>query len=906
MIELKNVNKSFKNGSSTITAVNSLSLELPERGLVVLLGKSGSGKSTLLNIIGGLDDYSGEISYGDGTTVSGYQPFRFDKYRSENIGYVFQNFYIDEDITIVENIRRGLIISGITDKAEQTKRITESLRAVGLLLYKRRLASSLSLGQKQRVAIARAIAIMPKILLADEPTGNLDSENGKAILDILKNLSKQMLVICVTHNESLANDNADIIYHLQDGKIESQEIKREQEALSVSSQPEEETIQEVKSYTADVKDVKVSLMSDESSSDKGEIKIFIKDGKNYIYIPENYQVTKEDMTAEFTALKAKKKEIEKQKSLTQVGSYDTSTFKNEHKSAFITKGFFKNTITKKQRRLTIILSFFIAVALAIGSAVVYNIHEAISSYSDVYNSRYDIAISSEDATDQLSDQDLKAILKDENNGITGLGSAHTGTINSSSATIYGSIGLPDNYTAYRDADSLKDGEIAVDDRFALNYVDFSHKNVNSIRGIKIPLYNQNGELTYYTVKDVYDSDNNLGELIVGGINNKDDLFWFTYFNSALTSFSTIYESDKEIINYRPDSINLFSNLEVIDDPFSATVKVSKSVRDYLLKYQHYFTDYDIPQYDDSTKDTLNISISDLLSSYVDEEGYKIYIPDTFLSKDKDAFLLSLIPEVPFIAEKPSDSIKTSELKTDDIYSTYPEVYINQRFYDLLNSSADDITSSLQNLGYQLVGTFTGSDSLFVFADEDFAIKSLMKGMIREDTNYSILHGTSYYYIFMTENKNKVLSYYEDNPDLEVVDVSSLSTGYNNGMYNIIYGIIIFIIAIELLLYALLFRSKMAFDLKAIGIYRSLGMKRIQIVTHYLISTLTSLTAQFLVPYLVVHALILLVSNFNFITSPLYIFLGALAGYILVFIAVLIPLAALLLKTPHKILTKYDI
>ena len=166
MIRIEHVSKSFRNGSGYLKALDDVSLTLPERGFVFLLGKSGSGKSTLLNLVGGLDKSEGTIDYGSLMKEEGRKDF--DDFRRRNVGYVFQDFYLDEEATVFENIRQGLAISGIEDMEEVRKRADSSLKAVGLVLYKRRKASQLSLGQKQRLAIARAISIAPKIILRQE------------------------------------------------------------------------------------------------------------------------------------------------------------------------------------------------------------------------------------------------------------------------------------------------------------------------------------------------------------------------------------------------------------------------------------------------------------------------------------------------------------------------------------------------------------------------------------------------------------------------------------------------------------------------------------------------------------------------------------------------------------------
>ena len=220
MIKLQNLEKYFnRKRSNEIHVVNDITLELPRTGLVVLLGPSGSGKTTLLNVIGGLDKvHSGTIDF-DGIEMKRYKGNQWDDIRNEHIGYIFQNYNLLNDQTVYDNIALTLRMTGIVDKDEIDKRINYILDNVGMINYRRRRAANLSGGQQQRVAIARALAKNPKVIIADEPTGNLDSKNTFDIMNILRNISHNKLVVLVTHEESIANLYADRIIRLKDGEI---------------------------------------------------------------------------------------------------------------------------------------------------------------------------------------------------------------------------------------------------------------------------------------------------------------------------------------------------------------------------------------------------------------------------------------------------------------------------------------------------------------------------------------------------------------------------------------------------------------------------------------------------------------------------------------------------------------
>ena len=223
MIKLNNVDKYFNKGKQNeIHVINNTSLEFSNKGLVSILGASGSGKTTLLNVIGGLDKATGTIDF-DGTVINKYKSDTWDKIRNEKIGYIFQNYHLIESMTVFDNIKLSLTMLGITSKEEIDYKVNYVLEAVGMYRYRRKKAGELSGGQKQRVAIARALVKDPEVIIADEPTGNLDTNNSVEVLKIIKEISKEKLVILVTHNKNLANNFSDRIITVSDGKVISDE-----------------------------------------------------------------------------------------------------------------------------------------------------------------------------------------------------------------------------------------------------------------------------------------------------------------------------------------------------------------------------------------------------------------------------------------------------------------------------------------------------------------------------------------------------------------------------------------------------------------------------------------------------------------------------------------------------------
>ena len=215
MIELKGISKTYQSKGVKVEALRGVTLTLPERGMVFVVGKSGSGKSTLLNILGGLDSpTSGEMLV-DGISVKEFRSRDYDAYRNDYVGFVFQEYNLIDSLTVEENVELALNLRGEKD----AKAVGEVLDRVELSGYGTRKISSLSGGQKQRVAIARALIKRPRLLIADEPTGALDSETGNSLFRLLKELSKEVLVVVVSHDLDFAHTYGDRIVELADGRV---------------------------------------------------------------------------------------------------------------------------------------------------------------------------------------------------------------------------------------------------------------------------------------------------------------------------------------------------------------------------------------------------------------------------------------------------------------------------------------------------------------------------------------------------------------------------------------------------------------------------------------------------------------------------------------------------------------
>lgn len=220
MLEIKNIKKSYKTGDFKQEVLKDISIQFRENEFVAILGPSGSGKTTLLNILGGLDRYdSGDLIINNKSTKK-FKDSDWDAYRNNSVGFVFQNYNLITHISILNNVEMGMTLSNV-GKSERRRKALKALELVGLKSHINKKPSQLSGGQMQRVAIARAIVNNPDIILADEPTGALDSKTSVQIMELIKAQAKNKLVIMVTHNEELAVEYATRIIRLKDGCIAS-------------------------------------------------------------------------------------------------------------------------------------------------------------------------------------------------------------------------------------------------------------------------------------------------------------------------------------------------------------------------------------------------------------------------------------------------------------------------------------------------------------------------------------------------------------------------------------------------------------------------------------------------------------------------------------------------------------
>ncbi|MGN0630381.1 MAG: ABC transporter ATP-binding protein, partial [Ruminococcus sp.] len=241
MLELKGITKDYLAGENTVHALKGIDLKFRKSEFVSILGPSGCGKTTMLNIIGGLDKYTTGDLVINGKSTKSFKHRNWDSYRNHSIGFVFQSYNLIPHQTVLQNVELALTLSGVS-KSERRKRAKEALKEVGLENQIKKKPSEMSGGQMQRVAIARALVNNPDIILADEPTGALDTETSIQVMEILKSVAKDRLVIMVTHNPELAEKYSTRIIRMLDGVIKSDNMPLTEEEILAEQEKDRELI----------------------------------------------------------------------------------------------------------------------------------------------------------------------------------------------------------------------------------------------------------------------------------------------------------------------------------------------------------------------------------------------------------------------------------------------------------------------------------------------------------------------------------------------------------------------------------------------------------------------------------------------------------------------------------------
>ena len=373
MIKIERLNKYYNKGKSNeLHVINNTTITLPDTGLVCILGESGSGKTTLMNTVSGLDNFAGGVIEVDGTQIRKFGSKVQERVRNEKFGYIFQNYYLLMDRTVEYNIMLALSMYSLSD-AEKERRIDYVLKAVNMMRYKKRLVSQLSGGQQQRVAIARALAKSPRVIFADEPTGNLDEANTMNIMGILKKISRECLVVIVTHEKTIAEFFADKILWITDGRIE-REMDKESSSVYEYVDDSNLYLQEFSKKEIKNGDVQMEIYGSEEEQEL-TIQLVYDNGKLYLSAGNNANV-------EFLTDNDDKKVIDSKRPMVEMKDVNKIAFELETvQAAKKPKMSFREIaeIAGKNRKMLGIKQIFLAVTLFVMSImVVLSVREILS------------------------------------------------------------------------------------------------------------------------------------------------------------------------------------------------------------------------------------------------------------------------------------------------------------------------------------------------------------------------------------------------------------------------------------------------------------------------------------------------------------------------------------------------
>lgn len=808
MITLNKVNKYFNKGrKNQVHAINNTTLTLSDTGLVALLGPSGCGKTTLLNTIGGLDKVKSGSIHIDSNCVTSKFSYKVDKIRNINIGYIFQDYKLIDNMSVYDNVALTLKIIGIKDKEEIKKRVEYVLDKVGMLRYKRRPAGMLSGGERQRVGIARAIVKDPKIILADEPTGNLDSKNSLEIMKIIKAISKERLVILVTHEQDLAKFYASRIIEISDGKV----VKDYDNSSSSSLDYKMDNSFYLKDFknNNEMKENNININVYSDVDKKINLDIVIKNGNVYIKSNNEDKVEVVDDQSSIEFIDGHYKKIEKE----DIDKYE-----------FDFKDVADTSIEKK--------------------------------YSSIFNPITLLLNGFKKVFDYTS---LKKILL-------------IGFLVSGAFIMYAVSNLISTFV-YNDEDFVK---------YNKNYLMIQQKKIN----VNEYLESEKNEFVDYMIP---------GDSIIGFKLKMDDYYQTinssVILSGSLSSIDLIKKSDL-ILGRMPEN--------------EKEIVVDKMVLKKVINDNEILTMIGIESYDKMLNRKLTIKnmgeftivgITDLKSPsiYANKNLFINIIDNSYGNEDE------------YMVEEVSNGILDYELYLDSIElkeGRYPTgdyeviVNINNKGEMKLNKQ---IQTKINDVNLVVVGYYFSSNGYDFYLVNNNTIK------------YNLINKSSNITLYSKDKISAIESFRENN--LNIKDSYSLSkSNYKASLASknknilIVSSIMIIISLIEMYLMS---RSSFLSRIKEIGIYRAIGVKKLDIYKMFYgeifaITTLASLPGILFMAYSLSAMSKIKYLKGMFIINPLIVIVTIVFVYLFNLIIGLIPVHSVIRKTPASILARHDL
>ncbi len=875
MIKITNLNKYYnKNKSNEIHVIDNTSLELPNTGLITFLGHSGSGKTTLLNVVGGLDKATGQIDY-DGVSFNKYSVSKIDKFRSRNIGYVFQNYNLLLNETVYDNLRIALDLIGVSNLEEQKKRIEYTLKSVGMFKFRKKLASNLSGGQQQRVSIARALVKKSKIIIADEPTGNLDSKNSIEVMNILKKISEKALVLLVTHEENLANFYSDIIFELKDGKIINSKENVSSELFEDEESSNSIYLKDLEKKEEKTEIGNITVYSDNSKELKADISFIIKNGTIYLKSSESIKL----VDSRINIIDDHYKPIDKKK--IEGFDYDTSWYndtKEDKKTfkKFITR--LKNSLIsfrsvgKKQKLIYVCLTF-IGFIMAIAFASLAN-----GTMVDLGSTNYSKKVNVVDVPSNKSTINIlnSAYDSGEIDNVIPLAAR---SLKYTENVLYNYGVSVNEYTSVLPIDIVKpdlrfgnlpqkDDEIVVSDSFVNVIKKKTNRTDQEVLGLQVEM-TLDYTYGYYKICGI-SKDDNMMAYITSDAYDMIRIYPSSYYSFVIDNYP--FTMDRYIRNKAKEEYTIISGRD-IQNAFEILAN-----KDHKLGEQIY-VGVDIYEV---------VGIYD--SKYADSSSY--IIDQAFSVKDERCQAVSVESSLVTILEG-----KYPTSKQEVLANKYAGKAIGDTVkIDYKNYTVVGIYDGSVSLGYSYItnrSNRTFEDYYHYYSNYTFTVKKADAFNNR-----------------LKDYNAKLVNYYQYAESQRLDAQQQILKGF----------IIVFascVVASSLFVYFVM-RSKMLSDIYSIGVYRSLGASRFRINRKYISDILVLTTFTCLIGYVIgvlgyywfsymINSVVYELLNSKAIMfSWIYSVLGGLSLYAVMLIFGLLPIIMLQRKTPSEICSKYDI
>lgn len=675
MLVLKNVNKYFnKHKKNEIHVINNISLSFQDNGLIALLGPSGCGKTTLLNAIGGLDNIKSGSIYVNGKKISSKLSGKVDKIRNLNIGYIFQDYKLIDNISVYDNVAIVLTMLGIKDKKEIKDKVEYILDKVGMLRYKRRPASMLSGGERQRVGIARALVKNPDIILADEPTGNLDSKNSLEIMKIIKAISKDRLVILVTHEVNLAKFYASRIIELSDGKIVNDYINKDIEDLdyTIDNNIYLKDFKNHENIKTENKDI--NFYSD--NKDEIKLDIILKNGNIYIKGNTNDKVEVIDEYSNIELIndnykKIQEKEIEKY----DFDIKDHINGKLKYSSIFNPASLIYNGF-KKVFNFSFLKKLLLVGFLISGMFIMYSV-SSIAAALHIKDEEF-VKVNKNYLTAQLNKINVDDYLSYEND-------PSVDYILPGNSVVQFSIRYDDYYQTMRGVTYLE-GSLSDIDMLGEKDIIYGRlsNNTNELVVDKLAIENmfKKYELSKMAGINSYEelvgkklNIDNIDDFIIVGIVDKGSPSIYSYKDMFINILSNSLKSNEEI-----DSISEDSNSKIIDySLFTNKIELKKG-RLPLNDYEVIVNISNKDSYPLNKKIDLKVNGNKLLvvGYYFSKDNYQYYLTNNntikynLIKNSKDMVIKSKSDS------ETIDSFREKNLNINNSYDVSKKVYMNER------------------------------------------------------------------------------------------------------------------------------------------------------------------------------------------------------------------------------------